>query len=253
MTELRAENISVTLNGKDLIKDVSFSLKSGELVALLGPNGAGKTTALRAVLGLQKLSEGAAFLGGQNVKTLSPHKRARQAAYLPQSRPLAWPNRVKDIVALGRFSHGAAMGNLKGDDLTAVEAAIHSCDIGHLVSRNAETLSGGELARVHCARAIAAQAPLLIADEPVAALDPRHQFKVMDLFSDYVKKGGGGLVVLHDVALAAQYADRLILMKEGQLITSGAPQDILSANSLADIYGIKATVNGRTVTIHGAL
>jgi len=253
MIEINAHKISVTRGDNTLINDVSFGLKPGELVALLGPNGAGKTTALRALLGLEKLSTGEARLSGTNVSALSPIQRARQVAYLPQARPLAWPNRVKDIVSLGRFSHGAAMGALKGDDRAAVEAAILSCDISHLSDRNAETLSGGELARVHCARAMAAQAPFLIADEPVAALDPRHQFRVMDLLTRYVKGGGGALVVLHDVALAAHYADRLIFMKDGQIQSDGAPEHVLSAQSLADIYGVRADVTGRKVVIHGVI
>jgi len=174
MTELRAENMSAAVSGKKLIKDVSFTLKGGELIALLGPNGAGKSTALRAALGLVTLRSGTSYLGGENVKTLSPISRARRAAYLPQTRPLAWPNRVKDIVALGRFSH-------------------------------------------------------------------------------YVNNGGGALVVLHELTLAAQYADKLIFMKNGEVVSSGAPDDILSSDLLADIYGIKADVNGRSVTIHGAL
>ncbi len=253
MTDVRAQNMSVSLGGKALIEDVSFCLKRGEFVALLGPNGAGKTTALRALLGLEKLRTGEASLAGTKVGALSPLQRARQVAYLPQARPLAWPNRVKDIVALGRFSHGAAMGKLKGTDLAAVESAIAACDITHLSDRNAETLSGGELARVHCARAMAAQAPFLIADEPVAALDPRHQFRVMDLMSAYVKDGGGALVVLHDVALAAHYADRLIFMKDGRIKSSGTPLQVLSSKSLAEIYGVRADVKGRSVVIHGIL
>jgi len=253
MTELRAENMSAAVSGEELIKDVSFTIKGGELIALLGPNGAGKTTALRAALGLVTLRSGTSYLGGENVKTLSPISRARRAAYLPQTRPLAWPNRVKDIVALGRFSHGAAMGKLKGADRRAVEEAIKACSLEHLVERSADTLSGGELARVHCARAMAAQAPLLIADEPVAALDPRHQFRIMDLIAHYVNNGGGALVVLHELTLAVQYADKLIFMKNGEVVSSGAPDDILSSDLLADIYGIKADVNGRSVTIHGAL
>ena len=253
MTDLRVSNMTVLLNHSPLIKNVSFDLKAGELIALLGPNGAGKTTALRAALGLQALSSGQTLLGGDATQSLSPLARARRISYLPQARPLAWPNRVKDIVALGRYSHGAAMGDLKGDDKRSVDAALMACDITHLSNRQADTLSGGELARVHLARAMAAKAPLLIADEPVASLDPRHQFRVMDLVKSYVSAGGGALVVLHDVALAAKYADRIIFMKDGTVVLSGTPEDTLSAKNLADIYGVQARVNGRTVVIEGSL
>ena len=253
MTNLRIKNMSVMASNTPLVKNVSFELRPGELVALLGPNGAGKTTALRAALGLQKVSAGEATLACDATQTLSPLTRARRIAYLPQARSLAWPNRVKDIVALGRFSHGAAMGDLKGDDKDAVDAALRACDISQFSDRQADTLSGGELARVHLARAIAAKAPLLIADEPVASLDPRHQLRVMDLIQGYVKSGGGALVVLHDISLAAKYADRLIFMKEGRVVLNGSPEKTLTAKSLADIYGVKARVDGRSVTIDAAL
>ncbi len=253
MTDLRADNITVTAGAMSLVKGVSFTVGAGEFVAMLGPNGAGKTTLIRAALGLQKPAAGAAFIGGDNAGTLSALKRARRAAYLPQTRPLAWPSRVIDIVALGRFAHGANLGRLSKSDRAAVMTAIEACDLAHLKDRNADTLSGGELARVHCARAFAAGAPLLIADEPVAALDPRHQFSVMDLIKAYVAAGGGALVVLHDIALAAQYADRLIWMKDGRIIADGAPKDTLSEKRLADIYAVKATVTHNTVRIHGAL
>ena len=250
---ISVENVTVLAGEQTLIDNVSFKLRRGELAALLGPNGAGKTTALRAALGLQKIKSGDATISGDPAYKLSPMQRARRIAYLPQARPLAWPNKVKDIVALGRFSHGAALGSLKGTDLESVNAAILACDIEHLRDRQADTLSGGELARVHCARAIAARAPLLIADEPVAALDPRHQFRVMDLIKAYVANGGGAIVVLHDVALAAKYADRLIFMKDGRIVREGKVEETLSAQSLSDIYGVKADVDGRSVVIHGAL
>lgn len=253
MTDLRAENITVKAGVTSLVENAGFTLNAGELVAMLGPNGAGKTTLLRAAIGLQKPASGAAFVCGDDVQTLSPHIRARRIAYLPQTRPLAWPSRVMDIVALGRFSHGANLGHLKGPDLSAVNEAIDACDITHLKDRHADTLSGGELARMHCARAFAAQAPLLIADEPVAALDPRHQFRVMDLIRAYVQNGGGALVVLHDIALAAKYADRLIWMKDGAIIADGSPKETLSEKRLADIYGVKVTISGTSVQIDGAL
>jgi len=253
MTEFSANNITVKAGSISLVENASFTVGAGEFVVMLGPNGAGKTTLLRAVLGLQKPASGSAHIDGDEAYSLSPHMRARNIAYLPQIRPLAWPNRVLDIVALGRFSHGANLGRLNGDDLIAVTRAMTACDIDHLKDRHADTLSGGELARMHCARAFAAQAPLLIADEPVAALDPRHQFRVMDLIKAYVQNGGGALVVLHDISLAAKYADRLIWMKAGKIIADGSPKETVSEKRLADIYGVKATISEGLVQIDGAL
>jgi len=250
---LKAEDITVRAQGVTLVKEASFTLKPGELVALLGPNGAGKTTLLRASLGLSKPAEGHVKLDNDEVQTLSPMQRARRVSYLPQIRSLAWPNTVRDVVALGRYSHGASLGRMKANDARAVDAAIDACDIAALSHRKTNTLSGGELARVHCARAFAAQAPLLIADEPVAALDPRHQFRIMDLLKAYVDEGNGALVVLHDIALAAKYADRLIWMKDGEILAQGSPNETLTEDRLAGIYGVKSRVDGTHVVVEGAL
>jgi len=255
--ELLAKNISVTMDETTLLRGVDLSLRQGELVALLGPNGAGKTTLLRTVLGLLRPVTGEMKLDGVEIQTLSPIERARRIAYLPQTRPLAWPNIVRDVVALGRYSHGARLGRLGQKDALAVDNAIAACDIAHLSKRRMDTLSGGELARVHCARAFAAQAPLLIADEPVAALDPRHQYRVMNLIRDYVHGNHapqrGAMVVLHDISLAARNADRLIWMKDGQVVANGTPQDTLTTERLAEVYGVKARVNGTDVHIDNVL
>lgn len=242
MTELVAENIAVTAADTVLLQGVSLSLKPGELVAVLGPNGAGKTTLLRVLLGQQRVQSGAATIDGTPVTKMSPAQRARCVAYLPQRRPLAWPNTVADIVALGRFAHGAALGRLGPVDHAAVDDALAACDLLYLADRHIDNLSGGELARVHFARALAAQSPLLIADEPVAELDPRHQLRIADLIRGYVDSGGGALVVLHEIELAARIADRLIWMKNGQIVADGSPQETLTEERLAAIYGVRSRV-----------
>ena len=207
MAELRTRNLSVDADGASLVRGANISLCEGELVALLGPNGAGKTSLLRAALGLEKRASGAALLDGSDTGTLSPMHRARKIAYLPQQRPLAWPNTVRDVVALGRFAYGAAPGRLSPDDAAAVERAMELCDLTAFAERQTDTLSGGELARVHCARAFAADAPLLIADEPVAALDPRHQFRIMDIIQSYVARGGGVNLIRRKARRIERHAD----------------------------------------------
>ncbi|NBC20812.1 MAG: ATP-binding cassette domain-containing protein [Alphaproteobacteria bacterium] len=253
MTELCVKDLSVTAHGKSLVDRANFVLKPGEFVALLGPNGAGKTSLVRAALGLARPAFGTARLDGEDTARLSPGQRARQIAYLPQVRPLAWPSRVRDIVALGRFSHGAAAGRLSHADAEALDHALSACDLTHLSQRRADTLSGGELARVHCARAFAAKAPLLVADEPTAALDPRHQFRILDLVRRFVSDGGGALVIMHDVALAARYASRLIWMKDARILADGPPGETLTPALLEDIYGVRAQVRGDDVTLTGAV
>ncbi|MEM1434650.1 MAG: ABC transporter ATP-binding protein [Pseudomonadota bacterium] len=252
MTELRANSVSVVRGDSILVERSSFTIATGELVALLGPNGAGKTTLLRAALGLIPLSAGEANLAGIETRKLSPAARARQVSYLPQRRPLAWPSPVRDVVALGRYAHGATLGRLSTADRNAVIRALESSNLLPLADRATDTLSGGELARVHFARAFAAEAPLLIADEPVAALDPRNQFLAMALVREFVDAGGGALVVLHDVEMAARFADRLIWMQGGKVVADGSPAETLTEERLAAVYGIKARVDGLSINIEGA-
>ncbi len=251
MTELAANDLTLRVKDAALVKAASFRLRPSEFVALLGPNGAGKTSLIRASLGLARPSAGTATLDGRETAALSPAARARRIAYLPQIRPLAWPNTVRDVVALGRFSYGAAPGRLTGEDRTAVGRAIEACDLGHLAHRSADTLSGGELARMHCARAFAAEAPLLVADEPIAALDPRHQFRILDLVARFVGSGGGALVVLHDVGLAARYASRLIWMKGGRIVADGPPDQTLTVDRLEEVFGVQAQLQGARLEITG--
>lgn len=250
MTELRAQNIGVRRGDATLVNAASFTLSAGRLTVLLGANGAGKTTLLRAALGLIPHS-GTCDIDSQPISKMPPAARARLISYLPQRRPLAWPNSVRDIVALGRFAHGAAIGRLSETDARAVDDAITDCALELLADRRADTLSGGETARMHCARAFAANAPILIADEPVAALDPRHQFRVMELIRNYVDRGHSALVVLHDLSLAARYADDLIWMKDGAIHAQGPVEDTLSARMISAIYGVSADVDDRRVTVLG--
>lgn len=253
MAELRAETISVRAGAATLVDGASLRLGPGNLVALLGANGAGKSTLLRACLGLTRPSAGRATLEGDCTAGMSPGKRAARVAYLPQFRSLAWPNAVRDVVALGRFSHGATLGRLGPADARAVDTALDDCDLSRLAGRSVDTLSGGELARVHCARAFASGAPLIVADEPIAGLDPLHQFRIMDLFQAFVARGGGALLVLHDIELAARYASRLLWMKRGRITADGTPADTLSAARIADTYGVRAQVAGARVELQGAL
>ncbi len=250
---LDVSGLSIEAGGTRLVEAASFRLQAGELVALLGANGAGKTTLLRGAIGLAPRAAGRTRIAGIDTIEMTARWRARHLAYLPQNRPLAWPNPVRDVVALGRFAHGAALGRLRGADREAVDRALAACDLQHLAMRSTATLSGGELARVHCARAFAAEAPLLVADEPVAELDPYHQFRVMDLIGAFVENGGGALVVLHDVTLARRYASRLLWMKDGRIVADGTPAATLDAARLAEIYGVRGRVEGDRVELEGPL
>ena len=144
---------------------------------------------------------------------------------------------MRDVVALGRFAHGGNLGALRGPDRDAVERALTACELQDLAHRNADTLSGGERARMHIARALAAEAKVLFADEPVAALDPLHAWRVMELIADFAAKGGAALTVLHDPALAGRFCSRIIGLKDGRVVADGPPREVLSPDFLAEIYG----------------
>jgi iron complex transport system ATP-binding protein len=242
VAELAGRHLAFATGAARLLDDVSVAVRAGELVAILGPNGAGKTTLLRVLLGMLPAGGGETLLDGAPLAQLSASQRARRVAYLPQNRPLAWPNTVRDIVALGRFAHGAALGRLGVEDSAAVRRALADCDLEGLAGRRADTLSGGELARVHIARALAGGTPLLVADEPVAALDPLHQHRIAALLRHYVAGGGGAMVVLHELSLAARIADRIVFMQGGRVVAEGPVADVMTAATIREVYGVRARV-----------
>jgi iron complex transport system ATP-binding protein len=195
---LTAQNLGATLGGRTVLRDVSLSLSSGHLVALVGPNGAGKTTLLRALAGLLP-SDGTIHVGGEALSSLSLRERARRFAYLPQGHTVHWPLPVRDIVALGRFPHGATdPGRLTRKDAEAVTRAMQATDTIGFSGRRVTELSGGERSRVALARVLAVEAPVMLADEPTASLDPRYQIDVMTNLRQAADGGVLVMVVTHD-------------------------------------------------------
>ncbi|MBT4161424.1 MAG: ABC transporter ATP-binding protein [Gammaproteobacteria bacterium] len=243
MTELVVNKLGYVRGNKQILDEVSFSIGKGELVVLLGANGAGKSSVLKCALEPKARVKGSVYLNGQPLDTLSPANRARLVAYLPQSRPVAWPVKVFDVVSLGRYAYGVRLGQLKGRDLALVEAAIVDCQLQHLRDRRIDTLSGGEAARVHCARAFAANADVLLADEPTASLDPKHQLGIMKLIRDYVDGGRGALVVAHEANLAARFADRLIWIRNGRIVADGSVDETMTENMVAEVYGVSSEIS----------
>jgi iron complex transport system ATP-binding protein len=238
---LRAESVSVRLGDALIIEQADLTLRAGELVVLVGPNGAGKTTLVRALAGLIP-AEGRIAVDGRPLQTLAPRQRARRIAYLPQGNTFHWPLAVADVVALGRMPHGDPFVRLAETDRAAVRRALDATATGSFAARPVTTLSGGERARVALARALATEAAVLLADEPTVSLDPRHQLVVMELLRNAARAGGAVLAVLHDLPLAARFADRVAVMDRGRLIADAAPADALDRARLGTVFGIEAAM-----------
>jgi len=240
---LAVQSLHLTLGQQEVLRDVNFTLARGELVGLVGANGAGKSSLLRICALLQPADRGVVTWQGGSPTVLTPRQRARLLAYLPQHAPVHWPLAVAHVIALGRLPHGGAPGALSAADAAAVRDAAAAADIDDMLDRDVSTLSGGEVARVMLARLFAGGAPLLLADEPVAALDPQHQLRVMGLLHEHAARGGSCIVVLHDLALAARFCDRLLLLHDGALLAAGPPETVLVPSLLRTAFGIDAVLH----------
>lgn len=243
MVTLTTQALSVSLGTRTVMDGMSLSLEPGRLIGIIGPNGAGKSTLVRALLGLVPY-RGNIALDGAEITSLTRAQIARELAYLPQGQILHWPLSVERLVGLGRLPHLAPMSRISAADQTIIDRAMKRADIEHLRDRVATELSGGERARVLLARALAVEARGLIADEPLASLDPGHQIDVMELLRSEAASGALVVAVLHDLTMAARYCDRLLLMDRGRLVAQGAALEVLNEANLRSVYGVQARIEG---------
>ena len=213
-----------------VIEGVSLTVAPGELVGVIGPNGAGKTSLIRAALGLLRLTSGEARLAGRPVADLSEAERAVLVAYLAQERRVAWNLPAWRVAALGAVLRPPAIAE------QLARAALERVGLTPLAERGVLDMSGGERARVLLARLLAADAPLLVADEPAAGLDPAAQLMVMDIFRRQAAEGRAVLTSLHDLTLAARYCDRIVVLSQGRVAADGPPTAALTPSLLAEVF-----------------
>lgn len=238
MSLFEVQQISVTRDEKQILNAVSYQAVSGTVLGLIGANGAGKTTLLQASLGLIPVDRGETRLDGAPLASFNAKQVAKRLAYLPQGGELHWPLTVASIVALGRLPHRAPWQSLAEGDEAIISAAMRATDIDQFANRTVSSLSSGERTRAHIARALASEPEFLFADEPIANLDPAHQLDTLRLFRTMAEQGTGIVIVLHDLNLAQQYCDRLILLADGNILGEGSPSQVLSDDNLAQAFGI---------------
>jgi iron complex transport system ATP-binding protein len=223
------DKLSVFRGDCPVVDNVTLALEPGDFLGLIGPNGAGKTTLMRAALGILEHE------GSSSLTALSQSDRAKQAAWLPQIREIAWGLSVRDLVGLGRLPFGPIQ---KND--AHVEAAIIKMDLGAFSDRIATQLSGGEQARALIARALAQDTPILMADEPTASLDPANQISTLKIFSELAQDGRGIMSSIHDLGLAARYCTKLALLDRGKLVAFGSADEVLTPDNLQTVFSIEA-------------
>ncbi|WP_370461059.1 ABC transporter ATP-binding protein [Brevundimonas sp.] len=238
MSTLALIDATASLGGRIVLDAVDLTVAAGEIVAVVGPNGAGKSSAIRALAGLLPLTGGRARLQGEDVAALSPAGRAERAAYLPQERRIAWNLPAIEVAALGAPFLQATDARARARD------ALEEVEAGHLADRGVADMSGGERARVLLARALATGARGLLVDEPIAGLDPDAQLMVLERLRARARGGQAVLVSLHDLTLAARFADRAVVLDQAKVVADAAPMEALSPGVMARVFGL----SGRWVT-----
>ena len=237
---VQVEHVCWTVDNREILHQADLSIEPGSFIGLVGPNGSGKSTLLRCIYRLLKPDSGEINLDGQNVWSISAREAARQTAVVLQEYPTEFEFTVEEIVSMGRNPHKNMFDRETPEDLQTIEQALDQVDMTDFASRSFRTLSGGEKQRVMIARTLTQQARFLILDEPTNHLDIRYQLETMDLV-----KGLGitTLAALHDLNIATSYCDGIYVMKDGSIVASGPPEDVLQPDLIHDVFGVGATVD----------
>ncbi len=232
IVKLACETLTIARGGNLVVNRVTSRFEAGHITAIVGPNGAGKSSLVQALTGLIEPAHGKVLLGDQDIASILPATRAKHIGYLPQNAEIVWDVSVRNLIALGRHPHGDAAAQ-------PVEEAIKVMQLEKLRDAPATRLSGGERARVLLARVLAGTPDWILADEPLAALDLAHQLALIEHLKTCAKAGAGVIIVLHDLALAMNHADRVVVMNKGRMITRGAPRNALASEVIEQAWGVK--------------
>lgn len=246
---LEVRDISVNYGERAVLRDVSLSLREGQIIALLGSNGAGKTTLIRSLNGTLPVSSGEVELDGRRLSELSRREIAKNIAVVAQENETRFPVTVLEFVLSGRFVHGNAFGWESDADVESARYALTDCDLADFETRLMNHLSGGERQRVVLARAIATNARILLLDEPTANLDLAHQAMMFRLVRKRCEECRcSAIVITHDLNLAAAFADEIIMLKGGKIAAKGSPAKVLSAENVANVFGVRVLLDQHPVS-----
>lgn len=241
---LEVRNITIKYGPCEILQDVSFELRTSEIIALLGANGAGKTTLIRALNGTLPVSTGEALLDGKALASFSRREIAQAIAVVAQENETKFPVTVLQFVLSGRFARGGAFGWETDNDLEIAENALVKCDLANYHGRLMNELSGGERQRVVLARALATEAKILLLDEPTANLDLAHQALMFRLVRGRCRQDeASAIIITHDLNLASEFADRIVLLKAGRIFAIGAPKDVLREENLKEVFDVQVLLD----------
>lgn len=241
---LEARNITINYGECEVLRDVSFSLRNGQTLAVLGANGAGKTTLLRSLNGFLPISSGEIQLDGKALEKYSRREIARKMSIVAQENETKFPVTVLEFVLAGRFAHGGVFGWESERDIETAKAALGECDLKNYQSRLMNRLSGGERQRVVFARALATGAQILLLDEPTANLDLAHQSLMFRLVRERCRnENSSAIVVTHDLNLASEFADEILLLKNGRIAAHGTPEQVLNAETLREVFAVEVILD----------
>jgi iron complex transport system ATP-binding protein len=248
VVQLVVQNLTFKYSDHPILEDISFQVDTGLLVGLVGPNGSGKSTLLQLINRSLVPSQGQVLLDGAPIDQINRRELARMLSVVSQQETCAFDFTVAEVVQLGRLPYLGPFGKETANDITLVQQAMQDADVAHLAQRPIFELSGGEFQRVALARTLAQDTPLVLLDEPTSNLDVNYQIQVLQLLKRLTAAGRAVLISLHDLNLASQFCDRLIMLYNGRIYAEGTPDAVLTPQNIQTVYGIQATVAPHPVT-----